>query len=110
MGAAALGLNKGVDDAFSIPGTESQEGLEQLERTFARRAGPWAQRAGVAADGASGEHAACRGPLGRPADGLADLDQMPPATSRRGDTVGGLVTEDGSAAIVQLQLDGQSTT
>ena len=35
-GGAALVLGKGTDNAFSIPGTESQAGLEQLARSSPR--------------------------------------------------------------------------
>ena len=35
-GAGALALGQGTDNTFSIPGTESQAGLEQLSRSFPR--------------------------------------------------------------------------
>ncbi|WP_111467093.1 MMPL family transporter [Microbacterium suaedae] len=108
-GAAAAGLNKGFDNSFSIPGTESQEGLEQLNRTFPQVAGAAAQFVVVADDGDSVEDPAYRDPIEQAVTDLADFDGMSATTSPYGDEVDGLVSDDGAAAIVQLQLEGQST-
>ena len=51
-GGVAL-LAKGTDNTFTIPGTESQAGLEMLERTFPQVSGASAEFIVVAADGAS---------------------------------------------------------
>ncbi len=44
-------LGAGTDNTFSIPGTESQAGLEQLSRSFPQVSGTNAQFIVVAADG-----------------------------------------------------------
>jgi RND superfamily putative drug exporter len=110
MGGAALGLNKGFDNSISIPGTEAQDGLEQLERTFPQVSGTAAQFIVVAADGDSVEDAAYREPIEASVDEFADYDDMSNATSPYSELIDGLISDDGSAAIVQLQLEGQSTT
>ncbi|GGO66721.1 RND transporter [Microbacterium nanhaiense] len=110
MGGAALGLNKGFDNSITIPGTEAQDGLEQLERTFPQVSGTAAQFIVVAADGDEIENADYREPIDAAVEEFADYDDMSNATSPYGDLVDGLISEDGSAAIVQLQLDGQATT
>ena len=110
MGAAALGLNKGFDNSISIPGTEAQDGLEQLERTFPQVSGTAAQFIVVAADGDSVEDDAYRDPIEAAVTEFADYDDMSNATSPYGDMVDGLISDDGKAAIVQLQLEGQATT
>ncbi len=43
-------LGQGTDNSFSIPGTESQAGIEQLNRTFPQASGTSAQMIIVTAD------------------------------------------------------------
>ncbi|WP_156760675.1 MMPL family transporter [Microbacterium karelineae] len=109
-GAGAAGLSKGFENSFSIPGTESQEGLEQLERTFPQVAGASAQVIVVAGAGDTVDDGAYRDPIERATLDLADLDGMSTSTSPFDDEVDGLVSDDGTAAIVQLQLEDQSTS
>ena len=45
-------LSEGTDNTFSIPGTESQEALDALARTFPQVSGTSAQLIAVAPDGA----------------------------------------------------------
>ena len=110
IGGGALGLGKGFDDSFSIPGTEAQEGLQQLERTFPEVAGTSAQGIVVAADGGSATDEAYRDPIEGFVDAVADLDEVSAATSPYDDSVDGTISEDGTAAIIQVQLDGEVTT
>jgi len=49
-GGVAL-FAQGTDNSFTIPGTESQAGLEQLNRTFPAASGTSAQLIIVAPDG-----------------------------------------------------------
>ncbi|MTE23343.1 MMPL family transporter [Microbacterium sp. ZXX196] len=109
VGAGAAGLNKGFDNSFEIPGTESQEGLEQLTRTFPQMAGTSAQFIVVAADGDEITDDAYRGPIEDTIDALGDVDGMSSATSPYSDLVDGLISDDGAAGIAQIQLEGQAT-
>ena len=109
-GGAALGLNKGFDNSFSIPGTESQEGLEQLERTFPQVSGTAAQFIVVAADGDSIEDDAYREPIEDKVDELADFPGVEATTSPYSELVSGLISDDDTAAIVQAQFSGQSAS
>ena len=43
LGGGALLFNQGTDNSFSIPGTESQEALDTLSRTFPQVSGTTAQ-------------------------------------------------------------------
>ncbi len=52
-GVGAVTLGQGTDNSFSIPGTESQAGIEQLNRTFPQASGTSAQMIIVAADGST---------------------------------------------------------
>ena len=49
-GGAALFM-KGTDNSFSIPGTEAQEGIALLDRTFPQASGTSAQLVVVAPEG-----------------------------------------------------------
>lgn len=110
IGGGALGLNKGFDNSFSIPGTEAQEGLEQLSRTFPQVAGTGAQGIVVAAEGQSVTGDAYRDPIEDLVDAVGDIDDVSAVTSPYDDMVDGTISDDESAAIIQIQLDGEMTT
>ncbi|MDQ4215692.1 MMPL family transporter [Microbacterium capsulatum] len=109
-GGAALALGKGTDNTFSIPGTESQAGLQQLERTFPQVSGTSAQFIVVAAKGDDVSEAAYRDPIERTVKDLAGIRGVLAATSPYDEHVSGMVSKDRSAAIVRLQFQGQSST
>ena len=109
VGGAAAGLNKGFDNAFSIPGTESQEGLQQLQRTFPQVSGTSAQFIVVAADGEVVTDDAYREPI---EDAIATMEDVPgvsSVTSPFDEMVTGMVSEGDTAAIVRLQFEGTQT-
>lgn len=108
-GGAALALGKGTDNAFTIPGTESQAGLEQLERTFPQVSGTSAQFIVVAADGDSVTAADYKTPIERTVADLGKVDGVLAATSPYDEHVTGMVSDDRSAVIVRLQFDGQAS-
>ena len=109
VGGGALVLQQGTDNTFTIPGTESQEGLEQLSRSFPQVSGTNAQFIVVAAEGDVVTDDAYRAPLENAIADLEDLDGLLAVTSPYGDLVEGMVSDDEAAAIVQLQFEGQST-
>jgi len=108
-GGGALVLNQGTDNSFSIPGTESQDGLEQLSRSFPQVSGTNAQFIVVAADGDSITDDEYREPIAAAVDELSDLDGVLAVTSPYDEMIEGMINEDETAAIVQLQFDGQAT-
>ena len=108
-GTGALVLGTGTDNTFSIPGTESQAGLEQLSRSFPQVSGTNAQFVVVAADGDSVTDDAYRDEIEDTVDGLSDLDGVLAVTSPYDENVSGMINDDETAAIVRLQFDGQST-
>lgn len=107
-GGAALFM-KGTDNAFSIPGTEAQEGIQMLERTFPQASGTSAQMVVVAADGDVITDEPYASAIDDTVATLEDLDGVIAVTDPFGDLVSGLVADDESAAIVQLQFEGQAT-
>lgn len=108
-GGGALAFMKGTDNSFTIPGTEAQEGIQLLERTFPQASGTSAQLVIVAPDGDrvdKGDNAAAIAAAVRE---LGDIDGVIAVTDPFDEMVDGLVSDDGRAAIVRLQFDGQST-
>ena len=108
-GGGALTLGSGTDDTFSIPGTESQAGLEQLERTFPQVSGTNAQFIVVAADGDDITDAEYRDSIEDAVDEIARFDGVLAATSPYDENIDGMVNDEHTAAIVRMQFDGQST-
>lgn len=109
-GAGALVLGAGTDNSFSIPGTESQAGLEQLNRSFPAVSGTSAQIIVVTADGDAITDDPYRADIEDAVERLADLDDsVLSATSPFDENVSGMVNEKETAGIIRLQFDGQST-
>ena len=100
---------QGTDNSFSIPGTESQEGLQQLSRTFPQVSGTSAQAIIVAADGQKVDDAAYTADVKSTVSRLEDLDGMLAVSNPFSGQIDGLVSDDDTAAIIQMQFDGQVT-
>jgi RND superfamily putative drug exporter len=107
-GGAALFM-KGTDNSFSIPGTEAQEGIALLDRSFPQASGTSAQLVVVAADGDSVTAEPYAGDIADTVAHLEDLDGVIAVTDPFNEMVSGMIADDESAAIIRLQFDGQST-
>lgn len=108
-GGSALVFMKGTDNAFSIPGTEAQEGIQLLERTFPQASGTSAQLVVVAPDGERVDASPVAGAIADAVDDLGGIDGVLAVTDPFNEMVDGLVSDDARAAIIQLQFDGQAT-
>lgn len=108
-GGGAAVFMKGTDNAFSIPGTEAQEGIQMLERTFPQASGTSAQLVLVAADGERVADEPYAGAIAGTVADLEALDGVLAVTDPFDEMVTGLVSDDGTAAIIRLQFDGQAT-
>ncbi|MFE6735587.1 efflux RND transporter permease subunit [Microbacterium sp. NPDC057650] len=108
-GGGALVLGAGTDNTFSIPGTESQAGLEQLSRTFPQVSGTNAQFIVVAADGDKVTDAPYKADIENTVSELEKVDGVLAVTSPYDENIDGMISDDDSAAIVRLQFEGQST-
>ncbi|KJQ53757.1 MMPL family transporter [Microbacterium sp. SA39] len=109
-GAGALVLGAGTDNSFSIPGTESQAGLEQLSRSFPQVSGTSAQIIVVAAEGDKVTDEPYQDDIEQAVDAMGDLDGVLAANSPYDETVSGMINDDETAAIVRLQFEGESTS
>ncbi|MFF1633900.1 MMPL family transporter [Leifsonia sp. NPDC058248] len=110
LGGGAALFNQGTDNSFSIPGTESQEALDTLSRTFPQVSGTSAQLVIVAPKGETVHQPEIEQQVTSSVKELSALDGVSGVTSPYSDTVKGTVSSDGSAAIVTVQLKGQTTT
>jgi RND superfamily putative drug exporter len=110
LGGGAALFNQGTDNTFSIPGTESQEALNTLSRTFPQVSGTSAQLVIVAPKGETVRQPEIEQQVKSSVTTLSALDGVSGVTSPYSDTVKGTISADGSAAIVTVQLKGQMTT
>ncbi len=108
-GGGALVFMKGTDNSFSIPGTEAQEGIQLLDRSFPQASGTSAQLVMVAADGDRIDEEPYTSQIEDSIAQLEDLDGVLAVTDPFDEMVSGLVSDDGSAAIIRLQFDGGPT-
>ncbi|AND17773.1 MMPL family transporter [Rathayibacter tritici] len=109
-GGGALLLNQGTDNTFSIPGTQSQTALDQLERTFPQVSGTSARYVVVAPEGGSVQDADVKGPVGDAVTALGDVDEVAAVTDPYSDSVSGTISEAGNALVITAQMDGSATT
>ncbi|ALJ21484.1 MMPL family transporter [Microbacterium sp. No. 7] len=108
-GGGAAVFAQGTDNAFSIPGTEAEEGLDALSRTFPQASGTSAQMIVVAPEGTTVDDAPVDGILEDAVSELGALDGVLAVTDPFDELVSGTVSDDRRAAIVRLQFDGQTT-
>ncbi|MBF4561995.1 MMPL family transporter [Microbacterium sp. VKM Ac-2870] len=105
----ATGAIKGFDNAFTIPGTEGQEGIELLNRTFPQASGTSAQYVIVAAPGARVDQEPYTDQIASAITKLEGLDGVLAVTDPFDKMVSGMVSDDGQAALLRLQFKGTST-
>jgi RND superfamily putative drug exporter len=108
VGGGALLFNQGLDNAISIPGTESQAALDSLATTFPQVSGTTAQVIVVAPDGDAVTDDSVSVAVEASVVALNDLDQVERAVSPFDENVTGAVSEDGSAGLISIQLDGET--
>ena len=108
-GGSAAVFMKGTDNAFSIPGTESQAGIQQLNRSFPQASGTAAQIIVVADEGDQVRDEPYSSVIDDTIASIEDLDGVLAVTDPFNEMVTGLVSDDGAAAIIRLQFDGQAT-
>ncbi|HMO10773.1 MAG TPA: MMPL family transporter, partial [Actinotalea sp.] len=109
-GGGAAALNRGTDNAFSIPGTESTAALAQLSRTFPQVSGTSATYVVIAPEGRTVTEDDLRAPVETLIDTVTALDDVIAVADPYAETATGLVSDGGRAAVVSVQIRGQSST
>ncbi|GAB3811004.1 MMPL family transporter [Tessaracoccus terricola] len=107
LGGTAVALGPKFNSTFEIPGSSSQEALEKLSMTFPQGAALTATAIVVAPEGT--DVAELQPQIEEGVTELAELEVVENATSPWDEFVSGQVADDGSAAIIQLQLDVDGT-
>lgn len=109
-GAGAGTLSKGTSTSFSIPGTESTSALAQLKATFPQVSGTTGQIVVVAPDGHEVTDSDFRSAIGSSVKSLEDVDGVLSATNPFNKHVSGAISDSDHAAIITVQVKGQSST
>ncbi|MET0767936.1 MAG: MMPL family transporter, partial [Aeromicrobium sp.] len=97
-------LSEGTDNTYTIPGTESQEALDALARTFPQVSGTSAQLVAVAPDGATVTDPGFQQAVEASATAIAKIPQVSSASSPYGSSSGAGISQDSSAVLVPVQL------
>ena len=105
----ATGAIKGFDNSFSIPGSEGQDGIELLNRTFPQASGTSAQFVVVAAPGDRVDDAPYSDEIAATVKELGTLDGVLAVTDPFDDMVSGMISDDHEAALIRLQFEGTVT-
>jgi RND superfamily putative drug exporter len=108
-GIAALGLGDGTKNAFDIPGTESQNAIDSLGRTFPELSGASAYLVVVAKDGTTVDDPTTRQLVTDAITGMKEVDGVTEAVSpyEESNTIG--ISQDRRAAQIQVQFDRDLT-
>lgn len=96
-------------DDFSIPGAPSQVALNQLQMSIPAAAALQATAIVIVPDGQSVNDPQLRAAIEAGADDFATLPMVESVIKPWNDMIGGLVAEDGRAALIELQLNSTST-
>ena len=105
VAAVAFTLQKGFDENFSLPGTESQEALDSLNRTFPQVSGTTAQVVVVTPEGGTVRSAAVRDAIEISVQRLEQIDQVDRVTSPFDKYTNGAISDDDRAAITSVGLN-----
>ena len=108
-GLAALAVGQGTQDSFDIPGTESQDTADGLQRTFPELAGATAFVILEAPDDGSVRDDRTRALVDGAMKDIEQVDGVTSVTSPYDEMVPTGVSEDDSAAQIQVQFDRELT-
>lgn len=106
---AGIGLGGQTDETFSIPGTESQVALDQLNALFPAVAGASAQAVVVAPEGASVTDEALRDEIAVLVDELEAVDGVDSVLGPFDEFASNQISDDETIALVRVQLVGASS-
>jgi len=110
IGGFAGVFNKGLDNAISIPGTESQAALQTLAANFPQVSGTSAQLIVVAPPGDTVNDPAIVSAINATVADIGTLPQISGAVSPFSSTVSGAVSANAQAGLVSIQFTGSAAT
>ncbi|UOR01308.1 MMPL family transporter [Leucobacter allii] len=109
LGAGAGLFSQGANAPISIPGTESQEAIDTLGRTFPEVSGSSATIIVVAPDGERADDAAYEQAITDAAEELEGLPQVNAVTSPFAELAPSELSDDGRAALITIQIDASQS-
>jgi RND superfamily putative drug exporter len=101
---SALGIGKSFDNTFVLPGSSSQQALNQLDRTFGQVSGSSAQVVFVAPKGHSVTDHADKTAIKKAVTDYRKIDHVTTVSSPLSNHVKGVIAPDGRAAMITVQL------
>lgn len=104
LGAATLG--QGFRDSFTLPGSESQNALSSLQRTFPELSGASAQMVVKMPQGSSVRDRASQDLIERTLKEIATVPGVERTISPYDELIKGSISSDNRSAISQIQFDG----
>ncbi|WP_082678050.1 MMPL family transporter [Leucobacter chromiiresistens] len=109
LGIAAGLFSQGANAPITIPGTESQEAIDALGRTFPEVSGTSATVIVVAPDGVRADEPRTRQAVVAAVDALEQLDHVSAVASPFAEQGASELSDDGRAALITIQItDAQS--
>ncbi len=105
VGGAAGLLNGKTDDAFTIPGSQSQKALDQLKRTFPATAGSSGELLITVPEGQRVDTPAVKQVVADAIVRLGRIDQVAAVVSPYNTVMSGQISDSGRAVIVNVPLD-----
>ncbi|MCW5952536.1 MAG: MMPL family transporter, partial [Propionibacteriaceae bacterium] len=110
LGGGAALLNQGFDNAVEIPGTESQAALDRLAANFPQASGTSARILVVTAEGEPIDSPQIKSAVASAITELEDIDEVLAVTDPFAESASEtLLSADGRAALVTVQLEGTSS-
>lgn len=106
---AGIGLGGQLQESYAIPGTESQEAIDQLAAVFPQTAGASAKAVVEAPDGASVEDPSRTAAIEDMEAELEDVDGVSSVLGPFDEYAGDQVSDDARTAYIQVQFDGPVT-
>ncbi len=110
LGAGALFFSQGANAAISIPGTESQQAIDELGRTFPEVSGTSATIIVVAAEGERVDEAPYAQLIGDAAAELEELESVTAVLTPFSELASTEVSDDGRAALITTQMNASMNT
>lgn len=108
-GGASGALNKGTDDTFTVPGSESQDAMDHLDHVFPQVSGTSAQLVLLVPDGQQVDTGPIHETVSDAVDRIGDVPQVERASDPFDPDVNDAVSSDGRAANIGVQLTVDST-
>ncbi|MFD7023468.1 MMPL family transporter [Promicromonospora sukumoe] len=108
-GGASGALNKGTDDTFTVPGSESQDAMDHLDHVFPQVSGTSAQLVLLVPAGQQVDTGPIHGAVSDAVDRIGDVPQVERASDPFDPDVNDAVSSDGRAANIGVQLTVDST-